>query len=276
MRRRKYAKRPKVLESTRLKRKAFRSSSPPAVPPNATDNGNQVRSSCPALEYVHSRTEQKCAHFGQDSGLETNPEVVRTVVDLGQIGLLAKQVSCPECLTKGTIRLRQDQRKGLVVRLSRSVMNVTNVTEPVFSSATELDAPGTNKPFNINKAATCASLQVGLGLYKFNNFCQFINMHGIDQKTFDKFASRMYEQNNYLADSVSKTACEIIRQAYTKEGEVPDEDGCFEIAVSYDGSWLTRGYKSLIDIGSVVDVLTGPRSGYSCNESALSDLLNNR
>ncbi|GFN77352.1 hypothetical protein PoB_000385800 [Plakobranchus ocellatus] len=71
------------------------------------------------------------AHFGQDPCLETNPEVVRTVVDLRQIGLLAKQVSCPECLIKGTMRLQQDQRKGLVVS-HFSVMNVTNWSQSQF------------------------------------------------------------------------------------------------------------------------------------------------
>ena len=37
----------------------------------------------------------------------------------------------------------------------------------------------------------------------------------------------------------------------------PDTDGCLPIAVSFNDFWLTRGHKSLIGIGAVIDILTG-------------------
>ncbi|GFR91290.1 hypothetical protein ElyMa_002588900 [Elysia marginata] len=59
-----------------------------------------------------------------------------------------------------------------------------------------------------------------------------------------------------IMDAYSKK--EVIMDAYSKkEEQLPNEHGCMEIAASFDGSWLTRGHKSLIGIGCVVDVLTG-------------------
>lgn len=49
-----------------------------------------------------------------------------------------------------------------------------------------------------------------------------------------------------------------MRKAYEKfHGVNLSEDDIIDIAVSYDGSWLTRGFKSKIGIGCVVDLLTG-------------------
>ncbi|GFO27487.1 hypothetical protein PoB_005399200 [Plakobranchus ocellatus] len=206
----------------------------------------------PALdeEYTFSRTEQKFAHFGQETNETHNPDVTRTIVDLQQIDLLVKQVCCPECCNKGTLRLHQDTRMGLVVPLSLfcDACN-TSVTETIPSSTQ------TDKKYTVNKSAVFASLQVGLGPCRFNNFCQHMDMPGLHHSSFNKHAKDIYDERDTIADSVSTTALEIINEAYKNNER--DEDGCMQIAVSFDGSWLTRGHKSMIGIGCVVEVLTG-------------------
>lgn len=49
----------------------------------------------------------------------------------------------------------------------------------------------------------------------------------------------------------------IVRQEYaTQYSLTADDDTVLDIAMCYNGSWLTHGHKSLIRIGSVIDVLT--------------------
>ncbi|GFO27428.1 hypothetical protein PoB_005393300 [Plakobranchus ocellatus] len=53
-------------------------------------------------------------------------------------------------------------------------------------------------------------------------------------------------------------AAGLVRQEHIRQYHLTvEENSLLDIAVSYDGSWLTRGHKSLIGIGSVIDVLTG-------------------
>lgn len=40
-------------------------------------------------------------------------------------------------------------------------------------------------------------------------------------------------------------------------GVLPDENGILDVDVSFDGSWLTRGHKSHIGIGTVIECNTG-------------------
>ena len=57
--------------------------------------------------------------------------------------------------------------------------------------------------------------------------------------------------------SISKRTHLAIRSAYQDIGIHPDENGNLDIAVSFDGSWQKRGFKSHNGMASVIDLLTG-------------------
>ena len=74
---------------------------------------------------------------------------------------------------------------GLVIGLFMFCQDCQQpVTDTVFTS--NEDSSATNKsgekPFMVNKAATLVSLLVGMGPYKFNSFCQHLDMPGLTQK----------------------------------------------------------------------------------------------
>ncbi|GFN94321.1 hypothetical protein PoB_002082700 [Plakobranchus ocellatus] len=83
-------------------------------------------------------------------------------------------------------------------------------------------------------------------------------MPGLHQKTFNTIAKRVYSQNERLAEEAFGQAASIVRQEHVLYYHLQaEEDAILNISVSFDGSWLTRGHKSLIGIGCVIDVLTG-------------------
>ena len=59
---------------------------------------------------------------------------------------------------------------------------------------------------------------------------------------------------------VTDVLCEsaqILRKVYKDLDQFIDESGVIDLNVSFDGSWMTRGHKSLYGIGCVVEVVTG-------------------
>ncbi|GFS19164.1 hypothetical protein ElyMa_005025100 [Elysia marginata] len=111
------------------------------------------------------------------------------------------------------------------------------------------------EPFITNEATVMASLLSGMGPYCLNNFCEALEMPSIHQKTFNTIAKRLYSQNQRMSDEIfSKAASMVHIRFYSLD--VTEED-VIDISVSYDGSWLTQGHKSLIEIGCVIDVVTG-------------------
>ena len=59
--------------------------------------------------------------------------------------------------------------------------------------------------------------------------------------------------------SIGMTAAhDTVKEYYTSIGTgKPDKDGIIDLEVSFDGTWMTRGHRSHIGIGFVIDVYTG-------------------
>ncbi|GFO12967.1 hypothetical protein PoB_003947200 [Plakobranchus ocellatus] len=127
-----------------------------------------------------------------------------------------------------------------------------------FTSSRNPKAQHRPRPFVVHEAVVMASLMSGMGPYSFNSFCEYMEMPGLHQKTFNKFAKRIYSQNERLGDRIFREAAALVRQEHMRQFHLNlDDDSLLDISVSFDGSWLTRGHKSLIGIGCVIDVLTG-------------------
>ncbi|GFR99089.1 hypothetical protein ElyMa_004519500 [Elysia marginata] len=103
-----------------------------------------------------------------------------------------------------------------------------------------------------------SSLLSGMGPYCLNNFCEALEMPSLHKKTFNKFANRLYTQNQRLSNEIFSKAASIVRKEHIGLYSLEvGEDYVIDISVSFDGSWLTRGHKSLIGIGCMIDVVTG-------------------
>ena len=119
---------------------------------------------------------------------------------------------------------------------------------------------GTGKSsfYTINREAVYSSLSSGMGATRFKNLCEQFNISCMHHKTFQNHAEELYNLTPDLRRLVFQRAVEIVRHEHLKLDFIEQDHGdILNIAVSYDGSWLTRGHTSLIGVGSVIDVLTG-------------------
>ncbi|GFO08762.1 hypothetical protein PoB_003526700 [Plakobranchus ocellatus] len=78
-------------------------------------------------------------------------------------------------------------------------------------------------------------------------------------KDYNHYNERLRQTpTNEFRESWQKKTVQLVRQQHAlQNGTSLGENDPIDIAVSYDGSWLTRGHSSMIGIGCVIDVLTG-------------------
>ena len=50
---------------------------------------------------------------------------------------------------------------------------------------------------------------------------------------------------------------EVLGEQLRAGGVTAADDGVYEVAVSYDGTWMTRGFRSHVGVGFVMDVEKG-------------------
>ncbi|GFS01778.1 hypothetical protein ElyMa_006430500 [Elysia marginata] len=178
----------------------------------------------------------------------------RTIVDFCQIETLISPLQCPHCLNSGLRLCSNDgHRKGLAIKLQLYCSFCAKIINSDFTSTRTPD-----KSFRVNESAVSSSLLCGFGPYTFNKLCEHLDLPGIHQKSFNNRAKSFYDSSKDIEVALQQKTVHLVRQqhAQVKSLNLADDE-ILDIAVSYDGSWMTRGHSSMIGIGCVIDVLTG-------------------
>lgn len=227
-------------------------------------NGEDVQSLDICKNPSLTRTEKKMilamSKGGDDSDEEDRPTCSgRFVVEDDLIISLITSFPCRECLAIGKLTVDMKERWGLAVHLLVSCSECNNSFEWWSSKPEERNTPGKGRQRRaVNKATTLASLSCGMGATCLNNFCELLDLPGMHPKSFQGLAKTIYSSTDDILKYVFSNAADIVRSEHKKLNPFEEDNGSpLDIAVSYDGTWLTRGHTSKVGIGCVVEVLTG-------------------
>lgn len=96
------------------------------------------------------------------------------------------------------------------------------------------------------------SLATGSGRSGLAKFSELMNIPVMHHKTFNTHKKTIHKQLNSYTEKVLSDAHQVVKKAY------PEQSGdIIDIDVSYDGSWHTRGHKSKLGLGCVIENRTG-------------------
>uniref|UniRef100_A0A2C9JZT0 Mutator-like transposase domain-containing protein n=1 Tax=Biomphalaria glabrata TaxID=6526 RepID=A0A2C9JZT0_BIOGL len=170
-----------------------------------------------------------------------------------RIVLLCKQV--PKKKADGlTLHSDDNSRFGLVLKLKLYCDNCGTVVNDVFTSERSLN----DKKFSINTSAVVASSLCGIGPLTFNNFCEHLDLPGLSAKNFYNRTKSIYKDAEDVRQALHSKTIRLVRKEHAKNSNSAlSDDDILDIAVSFDGTWMTRGHKSMIGVSCVIDVLTG-------------------
>ncbi|GFW55476.1 uncharacterized protein TNCV_118601 [Trichonephila clavipes] len=114
----------------------------------------------------------------------------------------------------------------------------------------------TSTPFDVKVRAVQAFLAISGGHTSVEKFCMFLNMALILSKTFNEIKCYINSAYSLASQTVLNYVHNSVQNAYRKL----DQNGSntiTDIAVSFHGTWLTRGHTLQIGLGCVVDTLKG-------------------
>ena len=128
--------------------------------------------------------------------------------------------------------------------------------ENVFAITPEEKTQSKIRPTTAGIVQSC--IDSGTGYAGFQKLVRGANLdstmsnarYSVYSKTILNSMSEMYDQQRPIVNRA-------VRREYAKEGISPDEEGILDVAVSFDGTWQTRGHHSNIGAGFVIDSFTG-------------------
>jgi len=159
--------------------------------------------------------------------------------------VLSDYVICKKC--GGNITFSEKSARGLGFQL---VIQCA-VCEPVNINSCPLIGNG----YEINKRFVFAMRMLGLGLAGAEKFCAFMDLpRPIFHSYYDRIIQSIHTAVKAVCElSMAKAVREEIA-ATTEKLKTNEIDG---ISVSGDGSWKTRGFKSLYGFASLMGVYSG-------------------
>jgi len=185
-------------------------------------------------------------NFQEVPTLNHNDNFSTTVVHLEMLANLFHNVVCGAC--HGPVSLRQDNiaSRGFSVCL-RITCDICGIVSSTYTSRTN----DNNAP-EVNKAMVASTLSVGLGHTTMSKICEVLGMASLTLKTHQKLVNEIHSSSTLTLMNGLNHARDIVKQVHQ-----PDEEGFFNIPVSFDGTWHKRGHTSNHGAAAVICAVTG-------------------
>ncbi|CAN7980517.1 unnamed protein product, partial [Ixodes pacificus] len=175
------------------------------------------------------------------------------VVSLDVVNSLLQLAKCKTCC--GDVELvKGDREYGLAVKLKLCCKNCGDVASEW--SSPRVEGPSKINPFEINVLAACAMQATGNGQTALNDIFATMNIshRGLHNKTYQRYVKKKLNPATKRAAAKVATKCATSVDALYKQLSYGSPSN---IAVSYDGSWKTRGHSSHIGVGTVIELFSG-------------------
>ena len=170
---------------------------------------------------------------------------------------LVANLPCMLC-RKRTLSIRAvDCTLGMVCGLETFCTSCDKVINETLSSDRIDGTQATNVPFVVVRSAVSATMDMGVGYSGLVKFCRYLDMPVMHHTTYITHETAITNASMRVANDVMCESAQIVSRVYKELDPSIDESGVMDLMVSFDGSWMTRGHRSMYGIGCVVEVVTG-------------------
>lgn len=199
------------------------------------------------------RKQDRLAAAGDGAAADSPDNVSFVVVSLDSVNDLLRCVKCKTC--GGDVNISKcDREYGLAVKLLITCVNCGDISS-AWSSPRVAGDQNIN-PFSVNILAARAMQSTGNRQTALNDIFSAMNIshRGLHTKTWQNYVKKKLAPAVACASEELMTECaSSVRELYSElDTNIPGN-----IAVSYDGSWMTRGHSSHIGVGTVIELFTG-------------------
>ena len=226
----------------------------PRLPVSATERKLSYQATFTDGSDVDSGSEDE---EDEEQQATTSNRVITTVIArCAVLSALVKGLLCLQCGAASLV-IRTRDRLGIVSVMETCCTECGAVLNSTLSSDRIEGSTSGNIAFFVTRQTVAAFMDMGVGHGGLVKFCRFLDMRPIGHKTFAKHARNICEANKIVVTRLFDEAAQVIRRVYRALDPSIAEDDTIDLAVSYDGSWMTRGHRSQYGIGCVIELLTG-------------------
>ena len=189
---------------------------------------------------------------GSSTGVKT------TILRCDVLSALVEDLLCTLCGCATLIVRSVDCKLGVVCLLETYCTSCDSVLKSTYSSDRVSGVAASNVPFVVTRSVISATMDMGVGYGGLVKLCRHLDMSAMTSNTYTSHVKVVASASMVATSSLLDDAVEVVRSTYIDRGlSTPTEDGIIDLAVSFDGTWMTRGHSSKYGLGCVVEIETG-------------------
>ena len=230
-------------------------------PVKLSKSEEKLKRNCPLTEIETNEvlTRSKTIKLGRSHTTQTTTTKIHDnkLVDstLPQ-NFLFNSAVCSSCKNKRSkLELWQDnsRRQGLKETLFSKCTHCGTMVSFDTSNISQ------TKHIEVNVRLVQAGLVTGNGLSSLQKLCGILNLPKfLTTKNYNKILKHLAKESIKGTETVMKKSVENLKEILEADGKIPDNDGCYHLAVTLDGTWQKRyGFNCLHGVIFLMSVLTG-------------------
>ena len=230
-------------------------------PVKLSKSEEKLKRNCPLTEIETNEvlTRSKTIKLGRSHTTQTTTTKIHDnkLVDstLPQ-NFLFNSAVCSSCKNKRSkLELWQDnsRRQGLKETLFSKCTHCGTMVSFDTSNISQ------TKHIEVNVRLVQAGLVTGNGLSSLQKLCGILNLPKfLTTKNYNKILKHLAKESIKGTETVMKKSVENLKEILDADGKIPDNDGCYHLAVTLDGTWQKRyGFNCLHGVIFLMSVLTG-------------------
>ncbi|XP_070546509.1 uncharacterized protein [Ptychodera flava] len=176
------------------------------------------------------------------------------VFDVRTLNSVLKSRSLCNSCSCGFLCLQEDTTHGWGSHFKMACSNSDCSTRHIESAFPSSQKNG--RYFQINRKMVLGLRAIGRGRRASEKFCSFIGLPPpLSSNAFREHVQELANKSEDVTEDLLQQAVAEVRQLVL--GEEPDEGQTVDVAVSVDGSWVSRSFCSLFGFVSVISMETG-------------------
>ena len=180
--------------------------------------------------------------------VEASEYVKIPVTELRKLSSLA---SCSQC--HGMCELKEDSSNVICIDCDAEVISYA---EPMF------ECPDGGK-LKVDKLRQIYDTLInGTGFAGYIESCTNIGLSHISKKSYYEYSKFLYKNMEKMGEKHREQLQNSMPHVLHNSEMTSAPNGLLELDVSFDGTWMTRGFRSHICVGFVIDVIKGFLSGF--------------
>ena len=177
------------------------------------------------------------------------------MVERRQLCELVQLVACASCHAVAMAVRFVNRNLGLVCGMEMFCTSCGHISGSALTSGRVSGAA--NAQFSVIRQTVSAFMDMGVGRSGVDKLGRYLDMPSVHHRSFVRHSRAVSAGNQKVVKRVFDDAAAVVRRTYVDADPALVDAPVIDLTVSFDGSWMKRGHRSLYGTGCVIDVPTG-------------------